>query len=100
MADVIATNTDRMQSDLNLLEEQIVKMDTAFQAAWDAVEALNATWEGPAHDTLVAQFLQDQETVKTMIISLRNYREELENAKKEYETCEQNVNSLVRSMDV
>ena len=100
MADVIATNTDRMQSDLNLLEEQIVKMDTAFQAAWDAVEALNATWEGPAHDTLVAQFLQDQETVKTMIISLRNYREELENEKKEYETCEQNVNSLVRSMDV
>jgi len=100
MADVIATNTDRMQSDINLLEEQIVKMDTAFQAAWDAVEALNATWEGPAHDTLVAQFLQDQETVKTMIISLRNYREELENAKKEYETCEQNVNSLVRSMDV
>ena len=54
MADVIATNTDRMQSDINLLEEQIVKMDTAFQAAWDAVEALNATWEGPAHDTLVA----------------------------------------------
>lgn len=100
MADVIATNTDRMQSDINLLEEQIAKMDTAFQAAWDAVEELNATWEGPAHDTLIAQFLQDQEAVKALIISLRNYREELENAKKEYETCEQNVNSLVRSMDV
>lgn len=100
MAKVIATNTDRMKSDISTYNDRMNKMDTAFREAWDAVEALNATWAGPAHDTLVAQFRQDQEIVKNLMISLENYREEFENAKKEYETCEQNVNSLIRSMNV
>lgn len=100
MDQVIATSTDKMQSDITTFSENLAKMEQAFQEAWEAVEALHSTWEGPAHDELVFQFRQDQEVMKSMMIDLRNYQEEIENAKKEYITCEGNVHSLISKMQV
>ena len=100
MDNVIATSTDRMQSDINTFIDNLARMEQAFEEAWDAVEALHSTWEGAAHDELVYQFQQDQEVMKSMMIDLRNYQEEIENAKKEYVTCEGSVQSLVSRMKV
>lgn len=100
MSKVIATSTERMNHDISTYNEHLGKMQAAYDAAFDAVNALNATWSGPAHEVLVEQFLQDQEVMKTLMINLRNYREELENARTEYEKCEENVRSLISSMNV
>lgn len=100
MSRIISTSTERMKDDISAYNDHLVRMQKSFDEAWGAVDALNATWTGPAHDTLVAQFLHDQEVMKTLMTNLRNYREELENARKEYVTCENNVNSLIRSMNV
>ena len=100
MSKIIATSTERMGKDITDYNDHLVRMQNSFDAAWEAVEALNATWAGPAHETLLAQFRQDQEVMKTLMINLQNYREELQNAKREYENCEKNVNSLIRSMNV
>ena len=97
---VIATSTDRMQSDIDTLNDYLGKMERAFEEAWDAVEALHATWEGPAHDELVGQFMKDQGIMRSMMEDLRSYREGLEYAKKEYVTSESNVLELVGSMNV
>ena len=100
MKKLIATSTDRMQSDIDSFIENLERMEQAFSEAWEAVDALHSTWEGPAHTELVNQFLQDQEGMKSMMIDLRNYREELEFAKKEYATCESNVCDLMNKMNV
>lgn len=97
---VIATSTDRMQSDIDTLNDYLERMERAFDEAWEAVEALHATWEGPAHDELVDQFVQDQEIMRSMMDDLRAYREGLEYAKKEYVTSESNVLELMGSMNV
>ena len=100
MSKVIATSTERMGNDISAYNDHLVRMQNSFDAAWEAVEALNATWAGPAHDTLIAQFQQDQQVMKTLMTNLVSYREELQSAKREYENCEKNVNSLIRSMNV
>ena len=100
MSKVIATSTERMGNDITAYNDHLVKMQNSFNEAWNAVEALNATWAGPAHDTLVAQFREDQEVMKNLMTNLTAYREELRSAKREYENCEKNVNALIRSMNV
>lgn len=100
MGNVIATSIERMNTDINTYDRQIRAVETAFNDAWAAVNELNSTWAGPAHDTLVAQFEADQEIMQMLLTSLRNYRDELDSAKREYQTCEGNVDSLIRSMQV
>ncbi len=100
MGQVIATSTDRMQTDIEAFDENLGKMERAFQEAWDAVEALHATWEGPAHNELINQFMQDREVMRSMMGDLQSYREGLEFAKKEYVTSEDSVRELVSSMNV
>ena len=100
MGQVIATSTDRMQTDIEAVDENLGKMERAFQEAWDAVEALHATWEGPAHNELINQFMQDREVMRSMMGDLQSYREGLEFAKKEYVTSEDSVRELVSSMNV
>ena len=100
MSKVIATSIERMASDISAYNEQLTAVSNAYKDAWEAVQALNATWSGPAHETLEAQFLEDQLVTKDLMDSLRSYQEELISAKKEYETCEKNVASLISSMEV
>ncbi len=100
MDEIIATSTDRMQADIDALNEYLKRMGRAFEEAWAAVESLHATWEGPAHDELIGQFIQDREVMKGMLEDLRSYREGLEYAKKEYMTSEGNVQELITSMNV
>ena len=100
MGQVIATSTDRMQTDIEAFDENLGKMERAFQEAWDAVEALHATWEGPAHNELINQFMQDRAVMRSMMGDLQSYREGLEFAKKEYVTSEDSVRELVSSMNV
>lgn len=100
MSKVIATSIERMAADISAYNEQLTAVSNAYKDAWEAVRALNATWYGPAHDTLEAQFMADQLVMNDLMDSLRSYREELAGAKREYETCERNVASLINSMDV
>ena len=100
MSKIIATSTERMDNDISLYDQSITNLKTAFDDAWTALNTLNSTWTGPAHDTLMSQFGQDQEVMKALLTNLNNFRSELEEAKKEYERCENNVSSIIDGMNV
>lgn len=100
MGNIIATNTGKMREDIETYNTQVGLVDKAFNEAWEAVDALNATWGGPAHDLLIAQFSADREVMKELIAMLKSCGNEVENAKRAYELCENNVNSVIKSLRV
>lgn len=100
MSQIIATSTDRMQTDIDTLQDNLDRMERAFEEAWEALDSLHVTWEGPAHEELIEQFLEDQERMNAMMENLRFYLDEFINAKKEYVTSEGSVYELVSSMNV
>lgn len=100
MSKIIGTSTERMKADISSLQEQVGVMDKACDEAWEAVNSLNATWVGPAHDLLVGQFIADQETMKEMMASFREYCKELDHARKEFEKSDAQVSSLIRGVRI
>ena len=100
MGNIIGTNTQTMGRDISQYGTMVQMVETALGDAYSAINELNNTWTGPAHDALVAQFVSDKEIMDDMLKILRDYGTDLDNAKREYETCENNVDSLIRSMKV
>lgn len=100
MGNIIGTSTERMKTDITDYGTSVQKVDEALKNAYAAIEELNRTWSGPAHDALVAQFEADQLTMNDLLKDLRDYGSDLDNARNEYEKCEANVDSLINSMKV
>ena len=100
MGNIIGTNTQTMGKDISDYGTKVQQVEDALDQAFSAINELNRTWSGPAHDVLIAQFAVDRVIMEDMIKILRDYGTELENAKREYETCENNVDSLINSMQV
>ena len=98
MGQRIAINTSVLERDTNEINNLIEKLNSISNAVYEDVEQLHTMWEGTAHAVLVLQFAKDYEYVKNTILWLRNYREELEYAKKEYNKAEQDVSNLIQHL--
>lgn len=95
MADRIAVNTNILSHDISQIDGTIHMLETISRGVYEDVNDLNGMWQGWAHFTLAIQFAQDYAFVKDTIIWLKNYKEELVNAQKEYDKAEQDISSLI-----
>lgn len=98
MGQRIAINTSVLERDTSEIESLIDKLNSISNAVYEDVEQLHSMWEGTAHAVLVLQFAKDYEYVKDTILWLRNFREELEYAKKEYNKAELDVSNLIQQL--
>lgn len=96
----IEQNTDYLSDDIVRLEDEKNKLERAIDEMFDAVNTLEATWDGPASETFKAQFQSDYETCKEMHRAFGTLIEKLKTAKEEYDRCESEVGELVRSIRV
>lgn len=98
---------DRIRANISTMSREFADMNNIQKAAQNSLEdlaaainALNGTWEGMAHDALVSLFQSDQNSMQETLNTLGQYIVALVEARDEYRNCEEQVESRISSIHV
>ena len=95
-----AVDTDPLQMQINQMNEEL---DSALRALLNltaSVEALKPMWDGEAHQAFEQEYEKDREIVQNLCDQARIIIDYFQAAKKDYDKCESDVESVVSSISV
>ena len=100
MADYIEVDTAALDRDRQTIQSELDRVRSEIGRLRDEMASLSSMWEGPAHDTFMAQFNADYEFVQQFGNEIGTYIETMEYAQSEYQKCEASVEQAVASIRV
>lgn len=100
MADYIEVDTAALNRDRQTIQSELGKVRNEIGRLRDEMAGLSAMWEGPAHDTFMAQFNADYEFIQQFGNEIETYIETMEYAQNEYQKCEASVEQAIASIRV
>ncbi|MBR3307993.1 MAG: hypothetical protein IKI75_12170 [Lachnospiraceae bacterium] len=96
----IAVNTVTLGGKVGDLNDDLNKLRGNIGKMYEAVEALDRMWDGPANDTFRAQFMNDKNDMDELFGEIQKVFDSMETAKKEYEICEGDVSQMIASIRI
>ena len=90
---VLQTDIEAMKTQLNAIKKDMNKM-------YEAVQTLDRMWNGPSNDAFNQQFLIDKSDMDDLCTTIQNIIKCMEFARKEYNNCDNQVNSIVLGIGV
>lgn len=100
MGNRIRVNISTMTREFSEMNNLQKSAQSSLNQLVNAINALSASWEGMAHDALVSTFKSDQESMQDTLNILGEYISTLEEARDEYQKCEEQVESRISSIRV
>lgn len=100
MANEIEMDTSLLARDIDNLESTLTQLETRLGKMFDAINKMDAMWNGSANSAFNAQFKNDYDTCKSMCGILRELIGSLNHAKEEYDKCEQNISGMIQSIKI
>lgn len=96
----IAINTDTLRGDITDMDKNLSSVKKTADDMFDAVAALNSMWEGTAHDAFLQAVKDDKNAIDELNQTIKELLKCFEYADKQYRSCNQNVNQIIRSISV
>ena len=87
-------------SDIQSLQENVALLRSQMQEMYNEITELDAMWDGPANDAFNQQFQQDYATMENMCKTFDSIIDCFEFANKEYNSCENSVFDIVKSISI
>lgn len=100
MADYIEIDTAALERDRQTIQSELDRVRSEINQLQEKMVNLAAMWEGPAHDTFMAQFNTDYEFVQIFCNEIGTYVETMEYAQREYQKCENSVRQAIASIRI
>ena len=101
MADIIKVNTELLHKTTEAITTDLVSIRKDADELKIQIEEMNAMWIGDANKAFNAAFQGDVEALQTMSNNIDEIIVNYEiTAKKEYDTCETNVDSLISAIKI
>lgn len=97
-ANELEVNIIALSNDIVRLNEIASNLRNKSSRMFEELEALNAMWEGDAHDAFKLQLANDKVSVDELLKTVNSVIEYMNYAKHEYEICEDGVNSEISSI--
>ncbi len=95
MQDEIGVNTETLRSQVESLRTEIGQAESEMNQMYDAVQELDGMWDGPANEAFKTQFMNDKEFMEELCKTVREIIDSMDNARTEYESCENTVRQLI-----
>lgn len=92
--------TGQVNSMVQSFKETLNQVSQNRERMYQALEALNGMWDGPAHDAFTVQYQSDNQEMQQLIKELQTVAENISKARAEYDTCEQNVKSEIAAIQI
>lgn len=94
----IEIETNALRRDAESFQEQLGGAESALKNMFQEIQTLNSMWKGAANQAFNVQFAQDYTTMEELIGIMKQYAEALQYAAAEYDTCENRVQEVVRTL--
>lgn len=96
----IVIDTRQMSTGIRGMREDLEQLNSCSARLLEAVQQLSSLWDGPAHSTFVHAFSQDAEWLEKQLEGITRYTEDLEQARQDYDRCDEAVRALVNSIRI
>jgi WXG100 family type VII secretion target len=96
----IEMNTSTLAGDIESLEGLVTSLRNQMKKMFQSVDELDRMWDGPANAAFNQQFQADYKTCEEMCKTLTDLIGSLRHAGEEYDKCEQNIDSMIRSIPI
>lgn len=100
MGKEISINTSILSSDIEVMQQQLNVVKSDLDKMYDAVRVLDSMWDGPANEAFNAQFQLDRNDMTALCDTIQKIINCMEYAKKEYNSCEADVSSIISSIAI
>lgn len=94
----MAVDTSSLVDDITELQEALDEITGNFDKMFDEISGLDGMWEGPAKQIFMNQFEQDAKYVQEICETLQNLVECMTYAKNQYDTCENEISSIISAI--
>lgn len=99
-SDVIRVNTGSLKQTQESISSQLSNINNKIMKMRQDVIALNRMWSGPANSAFNQAFLEDLEKLSEVCSCIMHTANYEANAAREYNLCEQKVESLIADIEV
>ncbi len=96
----IEMNTSTLAGDIESLESLVTDLESQMKKMFGSITELDRMWDGPANAAFNQQFQIDYQSCEEMCRVLRELIGSLKYAREEYDKCEQNIDTVIRSIHV
>lgn len=96
----IEVNTSVLSGDIDLLKDTLSQLNAQTERMFFSVSELDEMWDGPASEAFNRQFHIDYQSCKKLCSTLAELVECLQHAREEYDSCEQDVDSVIRAINI
>lgn len=96
----ISINTDSLSTDIEELNRTLAMAGKELDVMFEQIRELDAMWEGPANEMFNRQFANDYENAKGMCVTVQSLIECMQYAREQYNSCENQVNSIVSAINI
>jgi WXG100 family type VII secretion target len=96
----LEVDTSRLRKDIDSLRTHLDGLRKTGDSMMAGINALNSMWEGEAKEAFVAQFQTDYEILQSMAEVIESLIKNLEEAGRQYDTCEGNVGSIISAIRI
>jgi WXG100 family type VII secretion target len=96
----IAVNTATLARDTAQLTTLLVRLEKDKAKMVQEIQELNRMWQGPSNQAFNDQFKTDCTSLDNLCRTIREMIGAMENAKREYDQCDNRVNALVSALKI
>lgn len=96
----IRTDTDQLAGDIRQLKEAVVRVEQSQGELSNEIAQLNRMWKGVANLEFRRQLEKDFSYMDEILAELDLFIQEMENAKKDYTRCENEVLETVNAVRI
>lgn len=96
----IEMNTSTLSGDIEALEKLVTELEAQMKKMFGSITELDQMWDGPANTAFNQQFQLDYQSCEAMCKVLRELIDSLKHAREEYDRCEENIDSVIRAINI
>lgn len=96
----IAVNTATLARDTAQLTMLLANLEKDKTKMVQEIQELNRMWQGPSNQMFNAQLKTDCTSLDNLCKTVREMIRAMENAKREYDQCDNRVNALVSALKI
>lgn len=96
----IAVDTDMMYISAGQMENALDRMKADIESLFLEIEEFTGMWDGSSHEDFLKQLWQDKQKIQEFVNEAEKLAECMEYARKEYQSCENAVSSIVHTIQI
>ena len=100
MTDKVEVDISTFRSDASNMADMLSAVRKDMEGMFQAVEALDATWDGPSSEAFKLQFLADKQAFEELATAVDGIIASIDNAVGLYTKCEAEVSSTIDSIKI